>query len=142
MLNTSIIEINKIKSPPSSSTPGDDIEGDHYTLRVISALVRGSLWWGGRGTGSAEPWGIEDKVWFIDTVWSLHKEPGKRWGWDPTCHIKRLVFYSETNVHALKHMFKEGKGHGDILFLEKDFWYNMEDQFPIILLAPSNFILC
>ena len=59
------------------------------------------------------------------------------------CHVKELVFYSETNMQ-LGIFLKEGK---DMFFLfvcfvEKDFCYNGEDKFPEILLATFNFTLC
>ena len=60
------------------------------------------------------------------------------------CHVKELVVYSEANVH-LGIFLKEGKDmflFCFVLFVEKDFCHNGEDQFPEILLATFDFILC
>lgn len=68
-------------------------------------------------------------------------EAGK-YGWDHACHVKKFVFYSETNAYVKIYLKEEEDMNLSFFFLEKDCWQNEEDQFSIIPLASSNFMLC
>lgn len=57
-LSTSIVEMKKIKSAPSSSPQGNDMGKKHYVILYHKCYSQGLSQVKGNGTGSSEPWGI------------------------------------------------------------------------------------
>lgn len=55
MLNTSIVEMNKVKSPPSSSSQGNVMGRDHHIILCHKCYSEGLCKVKMKGIGSAEP---------------------------------------------------------------------------------------
>lgn len=89
-LSTSIAEMKKIKSTPSSSPRGNDIGKELYAIRYHKCYskglsqVKGKV--KGKGIGSPKPWGIRIEL-APRTILLFHRETGDRWsdskwGWE------------------------------------------------------------
>lgn len=87
MLNTSIVEMNKIKSPPSSSSYGNGMGRDHYTIlyrKWSEELSKMKV--KVKGTKSAEP--EASTVQHVPSTVGLlcrglgDRQTDSRWGWE------------------------------------------------------------
>lgn len=136
MLNTSTVEVNKIKSPVSGSSEGNGVGRDHIAYCILSVGVRSSLRWKWKEQ-SAEP--EASRIEHVpSTVWLLHRElgdglTGSRWGWEglwrprkPCSGICNLYWDS----CRMEGIFKGEKRHGYIYIFLKTSGTHKDTNFP------------